>query len=231
MTDHMYLMLCQQCELIKKDNPDSYVYSVCNDKLTYINDEKIDTSAKWLVLMQKLDSTITNENREDLIDKNNAEYRANKLKVIKIIDVNDPSNTKNEILNKHEVIYPRGNIFNALYNTEIEYKVGKNVESEFSLKCDINECRTAGIKFYKTLYAAYYSRDIPDIYTGYWVSFRDDGWKSQDGEYLNGKRTDNWTYYNHPKPGKLYIYDPNLKNYDYFKMEVEGTVMWCKYSG
>src|SRR5271156_4246303 len=52
-----------------------YVYKLANDVLSK------DICRKWLVVMQKLPDTITNEERE-VVDVSHAKYRANKLKVI-----------------------------------------------------------------------------------------------------------------------------------------------------
>lgn len=47
----------------------------------------------WLVVMEKLEDTKTNESRKDVRNTNRAKFRADKLKVIKIFDMDDIKKT------------------------------------------------------------------------------------------------------------------------------------------
>jgi hypothetical protein len=253
INDEKICHLFEECTKVTSDNPESYVYSLCNDQYDYDSDY-FDRSCKWLVILQKLDSTRTNENRKNLFDHNYAEYRADKLKVIKIIDINNPSNTRNIITNEREIVHVMCDKIQTLYNCEIEYEVNNVVESKFVLSnyddcdnydncdncddCGYNKnksCRTAGIKFFKTLIATYVSRDMPHDYTGYWASFRNDGFKYYDGHYLHGKKTDDWKSYDYPisdltrdqtRGQKFYVNDSTKGRY----IMCEGDVIYVEYS-
>jgi isocitrate dehydrogenase kinase/phosphatase len=89
-------------ELLKKcakyTTNESYVYKICCDILS----KKDKTSRKWLVVMKKIKGTQTNEDRSEVADFNHAKFRANKLKVIKIFNKNNPDLTKQSIINKYD---------------------------------------------------------------------------------------------------------------------------------
>jgi len=55
----------------------------------------------YLVVLEKLPDTITNESRSDISDHMHAKYRANKLRVILIVNKFDPSDIINEIQNTY----------------------------------------------------------------------------------------------------------------------------------
>src|SRR5579872_3991989 len=100
-------------KIVLKDYINSkYVFKKC------VNMYDTDKSRKWLVILEKLEDTKTNEDRKNVIDKNFAKFRANKLKVIAIFNINNPYEkpAKKAILNEYssnQTLYEVGEIVYA----------------------------------------------------------------------------------------------------------------------
>src|SRR5579872_6315550 len=88
--DKNYKQLLEICKEYCSDS--SYVYKLCNN-----NHYRVER--KWLVVLKKLDDTITNEHRTGIVNDYFAKYRANKLKVIKIFDITNPDITRYKVVN------------------------------------------------------------------------------------------------------------------------------------
>ena len=100
-------------------------------------------SRNWIVVLQKLDDTICNEHRTNVVNPLFAKYRANKLKVLDIF---------NKFTHK-----TTDTVTNSIHTaTTIEYSVGKNVCAD---KYDLNENNicTTGIHYFKHPEVAYYT--------------------------------------------------------------------------
>lgn len=156
-------------------NNNSYVYKSCRDVLSK------DLSRKWLVIMKKLKDTQTNETRSEVINENYAEYRANKLKVVKIINTRNPRLTKKFIVNKFTSI------------RELKYEENKIVHPD-AFDNNLNEVCSNGIYYFKLMDAAYYYSDIPRNYTGEWYKWYDDGSKEEYCVYVNGNKQINESF-------------------------------------
>lgn len=165
---HLLLKYCAKYVL-----DDTYVYKLCYDILT---DENI---RKWFVVMKKIEDTKSNENRPDIFDNDHAKFRANKLMVIEIVDVDDPSIKKDFIINKYDT-------------TKTKYEVGKDVESDRYDEETKNICSN-GIHYFKTPTTAYYYRSVPYNYTGHWIEWQADGRQSENGQYLNRQKVGKWS--------------------------------------
>jgi antitoxin component YwqK of YwqJK toxin-antitoxin module len=152
---------------------DSYVYKICCDLLS--NNGKY---REWLVIMQKINDTVTNEGRTNVVDAAYAKFRANKLNVIEIINVNDPRISTKFITNEYGEF-------------QTKYEVGKTVTPHMYDK-SVNVVCSGGIHYFKTLSAAYYYREAPTNYTGKWKKWHENGIKEINGEYVDGKRSGNW---------------------------------------
>jgi len=72
-----------------------YVFKKCCDTL------RKDGTRKWLVIFEKTSETKANEDRKG-IDPMRAKFRASCLKVIRIINVNDPSRTIRYLVNEFD---------------------------------------------------------------------------------------------------------------------------------
>lgn len=167
-------------ELYKEYIADNYVYKVCNNS---------DGKRKWIVILHKFTRTKTNEERSDVVNNNYAKFRANKLQVIKIFDMNEPTVTIDVVKNKYIDKY-------------LEYAVNKIVHSDY-YDDEINRICTGGIHYFKTIQAAYYYGDVPENYTGEWFEFYDNGNVSKQYNFIEGHKTGEyleWYLF-----GKLYL--------------------------
>lgn len=79
-----------------------------------------DKKSNSIIVMQKTNKTITNENRKYIIDANNARYKANILKLVDIIDV--ISGTM--ILHSVEISYRINRVANIDHTYEIGSVIG-----------------------------------------------------------------------------------------------------------
>lgn len=161
--------MIEKCEKYSSDP--SYVYKSCSDI--------------WLVVMQKLEDSENNEGRDKVKDPDFAKFRASKLKVIEIINKYEPDVTTQSFT--HEF----GSEKTGKKLTE--YKVGEIVYPDVYDE-DIDVVCGGGIHYFKTIKRAY-TYKIPKDYTGFVVRYFDDGIKSREGFFLNGKLNGFWTYY------------------------------------
>jgi hypothetical protein len=97
----------------------------------------------WIIIMKKNDNTITNENRDDVVNSSHALFRGNKFFIVKIFNKYDPHITTSYV--KQDGL--------CLKNTK--YIEGK------SLSCDIydynlNNIHGEGIYYFKTIEPAFY---------------------------------------------------------------------------
>jgi antitoxin component YwqK of YwqJK toxin-antitoxin module len=195
MTQQMNMLDYLKTEYKQYIDDPMHVYKSCDDT--------------WLVIMRKLLDTITNEGRDNVEDANYAKFRANKLKVIKIINLTDGS-----LINSIE---------NRFDHSSVTYAIDTIVfPNRYDM--DKNKICTNGIHYFKTLDAAFYYQvslyNQPN-FTGVWRSFHDNGnifteemyingllngpfteWnvygiKTCEGEHLNDNKENNWiSWYN-----------------------------------
>lgn len=161
----------------KYTNDELYVYKVCCDILS---NESNKDNIKWLVVMKKLDDTKTNEGRKNIVNKDCAKFRANKLLVVKIININKPSLSKKYIVNKYQDY------------KSIRYEVGKIViPNEYDE--NIENVNSGGIHYFRTILPAFYRRDTPDDYSGNSIEWYENGQKESEGLYVDGYKFGKWT--------------------------------------
>jgi antitoxin component YwqK of YwqJK toxin-antitoxin module len=175
------IALLKKCAKYTKS--EYYVYKSCCDVLS----KKDKTSRKWLVVMKKIKETKTNEDRSKVIYFNNAKFRENKLKDIKIFNKNNPDKTKKMIINEYE-------------NKKLRYTVGRIVKID-DYDEDIEIVCSNGIHYFKTLEPAYYYGDMQKNYTCKWIRLYEDGRNIDEGDYIDGKKSGHWIcwYYNGQK--------------------------------
>lgn len=146
-----------------------------------------DAYNSWIVILRKIsntaheESTITNEDRKGIKDSSRAKYRANKLKVIMIINMQNPSITEKMVIGKYYGIYTT-------------YEVGKVVYPD-SFNNDLDQDCTNGIHYFKTLEPAYFYNEHPPLYTGFFARWFSSGEKQTEGHIINGSKTGIWNYY------------------------------------
>lgn len=151
-----------------------YVYWIVQDNLT----TKCENDKKWLIVMEKLRDTKTNEDRKDVKNSDFALFRASKLKVIRFINIDDPDF-------KDKVVI----------DTNIRRYVINRVITHSEYDPIIDNIESGGLYYYNTIEAAYYARNRPDNYTGKWVKFYRNGNKQAETEFLNGVYTGHWIIY------------------------------------
>jgi hypothetical protein len=122
--------------------------------------------------MRKLADTITNESRQHVIDKNHAGFRANKLEVIKIINMNRPEETRD---------YVSHNFMGTL----TEYRVGHAVVPD-NYDTDVDAMCSWGIHYYRTPETAYFYDKDTKQYTGIILQWYVTGQLSDECTYNNG---------------------------------------------
>lgn len=153
---------CKECYYIDDKDPIKYEHKV----------EIVFKSCKnYIVYLQKLYDTITNETRHKVYDKQHAKFRGNKFLVVKIIhkvdntEIDECANTfyENKIIKyiKNKIIEEK----NYDYNKEI-------IDSE-------------GIHYFLTEKTAKYF-EIPKNYSGHWISYNVDGTEEYECSYHKG---------------------------------------------
>src|SRR5271154_6224414 len=75
-----------KCEKYMQDS--KYVYKFC----------KSAKATEWLVIMKKIESTITNEDRINIFGNKCDKFRANVLQVVKIISIHNPNKSIRKLL-------------------------------------------------------------------------------------------------------------------------------------
>jgi len=153
----------------------NYVYKKCIDFLAK------NLSMKWLVILEKIKGTKTNEGRFRVVNRAYAKFRADKLRVIKIINVNNPNLTKKYIVN----------IFNDI---KIRYKVGKiTYPNKYDENIDV--ICSSGIHYFNTIDPAYFYIENPVNHTGYVYEWKDNGEIRYEGLTLKGIMNGKWTFW------------------------------------
>ena len=167
---------------IDVNNKNTYVYKICCDE--------------WIVIMQRIPNiTQTNEDRIGVVTKKYAKFRASILTVIAIINIFDPSITRDRILNNKIVCYTK------------EYIVGLPVVPDF-YNPNINEICTGGIHFFNSPYGPlFYGTHVSDHknYTGVWLIVNDGGRIIQKIDYINGVPNANNIRYGHVASQSNYV--------------------------
>jgi hypothetical protein len=143
----------------------NYVFKLCE------ND-----SVKTIVILQKLKNTKTNESRKDIIDAKYAKFRADKLLVVLIFDINNPDIEYESTMNFTKLfchplivtLYEKGNIINP---------------DDFDV--DLEKVCATGIHYFKTIDAAFYYRIMPENYTDEWKRYFDNGKEILDLIYFS----------------------------------------------
>lgn len=149
------------CQEYAKD--ESFVYKSCHNVRENIN---------YLVIMQKDEFTRTNELRTDVLNPEYAKFRASCLKVIEIININNPDEKMSSITNQ-------------FYSVPIIYKKGDFAYPNYFDE-NLNEICSNGIHYFKTIIPALFYMDAPKDYTGTWYVWNDNGGKKECDNYLNG---------------------------------------------
>jgi antitoxin component YwqK of YwqJK toxin-antitoxin module len=132
----------------------------------------------WIVVLEILPDTVTNESRSDISNERYAKYRANKLLVIDIVHKVDPSKKINSVQNTY-------------YHEKVTYTIGGVTQVE-NFDYNLNTVCSAGIHFFRSYKAAFFyefNSNSIENYTGNQYSWYNNGNKFCKKSYLNGKGT------------------------------------------
>jgi antitoxin component YwqK of YwqJK toxin-antitoxin module len=139
----------------------------------------------WIVILELTVDSVTNQARLSENDPNRkfAKFRANKLKVIDIINKFDHTQTINYI-------------YNSVYDEKpkLQY-VKETIVNSDSFDMKLDKICSHGIHFFEGIEVTFYYGLNMQNYTGHWVSWYNDGQNKTKGYYLNGKRTGHWIYW------------------------------------
>lgn len=242
--NHRHKQLEHVCENYTKNEDNVYVYGSCVDMSS-----KKDKSRKWLVVFKKLDNTVTNEKRLNVVNESYAKFRANRLEVVEIINMKNPKQRKNRIMHLTEYCC------DSIPSKSLIYEVGKIVECN-NFNHDINVVHGPGIYYFKSLITAYCCEMVPNPikdtdskdsdsrenndddndsdnnskerikylgYAGKWIGWYDNGVQSFEGEYINGLRENKWIYwYDNGRKKCLEYYKNDLRNGKCFRWDEHG---------
>lgn len=112
-------------------------------------------------------------------------FRADKLRVIKILNVNKPDVTKDSV---ETTMYPGPR--------KTIYAEGKNVLPD-KYDEDINSVYTNGIHYFKSFKRAYFYGEIPSSYSGTGCTWHETGQLSSIGKILKGLKAGKWISYDY----------------------------------
>uniref|UniRef100_A0A6C0EAX7 Uncharacterized protein n=1 Tax=viral metagenome TaxID=1070528 RepID=A0A6C0EAX7_9ZZZZ len=189
----------------------------CDDKTVY------NKCNRYILILEKLEDTLTNESRSDVVDKYHAQFKANKLLVKKIIDVvtlEEKDRCDSHSLGSH--LSSMGISNKIIYKTGKEYIAGQileNSNTDFSLPYPIGET------YYLTLEKAYFNVINTKLRrNGKNYSWYDNGQKREEytiidkkinGKYEewyeNGKKRRECNYVNDKLDGKYEEWHENGK--------------------
>jgi len=126
----------------------------------------------YIIVLERLPITETNEERSDVMVKQYATFRGNAFRTIAIVNSMNPNKTLNTITNHEE--------------TKTIYTVNQIVVPDGYNK-DISKVCCKGIHFFKDLKAAYYY-NLPLLsFTGKHIHYFHNGCKRAEYTYVNGK--------------------------------------------
>lgn len=143
-----------------------YVYKSCCEN----------SGPNYLVILEKLEDTLTNEARTGVVDATYAKFRADKLKVVGIIDTSYPD--KKPAMITH---------VNKDLGKSLVYIVGQIVLPDH-FDPDIDVVCATGIHYFKSLEAAFFYNIRNTIrYTGPLKHWHDNGQLKKRYNYVNGE--------------------------------------------
>jgi hypothetical protein len=135
---------------------------------TNINKYVFISCRNYIIVLEKLHDTITNESKlSDISNPLYAKYRANKLRVILIINKFEPFDVITEIQE----------------DSIMKYETDKIVEVD-DYDMDLDQVFTTGIHYFNTIEQAFYWKiiDFNPTYTGKYMCWYHNGNKRYDGE-------------------------------------------------
>lgn len=151
--------LHEMCEEFKGNSSIGYTLKVSEDKKVIL-----------LLITENTSETKTNEDRSGVKNKLYADFMANTLKVKKIIELNKMNDQIQGVTMKYS-------------DHEVYYYVGQYTKKFYY---DTNVV-PGGYRYFKSVTRAYYHRDVPENYSGKWLTWSPDGTLKSEHEYSNGQ--------------------------------------------
>jgi antitoxin component YwqK of YwqJK toxin-antitoxin module len=171
MSDYLVALV----EHFRKKYPEGkYLYKSCST----VNDS-------WIVVLQLTNGSVTNQVRLSYDNPNRkySKFRASELKVIDIVNKFDKTKKIDSVTSSSN------------HASKIKY-VKSTVVLPDSFDSNLDKVCSNGIHFFESIQAAfYYELDGLQNYSGHWIRWDNDGQKSSEGNYLDGKRTGHWTWW------------------------------------
>lgn len=145
----------------------------------------------WIIIMEKVIDTQTNEKYNKVVNDKFAKFCANKLKIILIFNIYEPEQTTDIIV--------------IIHNKYIYKYIVDEITTIDNYEININNVYSYGIHYYKTFVAALNFSKLSDKckqylttnYTGYNTYWYDNGQIEGYEKYINGQLIELWTYWYH----------------------------------
>ncbi len=131
-----------------------------------------------IVMLELLEDSKTNEKRDDVVNDKYAKFRCDKAKVIDITNVKTGETMEKDL---------------SIWNRGFDYTVGEIVKTDFNT--NLNVICTVGIHYFKTKEAAlswFYRKSSIIFPDGKWIWWYENGDKSSEGTYKDGKEDGKW---------------------------------------
>ena len=128
-----------------------------------------------IVMLEKLEDTLTNESRKNIVNKLYAKFRANKLLVKKIVNIR----TLKELTEVTNFVYE------SQFNNKLKYVVGQIVSVD-NYDMNLETVCSQGIHYFLTLERAYYHCNNT-IKNGLFLMWFDDGQQLEKSNFIDGK--------------------------------------------
>jgi antitoxin component YwqK of YwqJK toxin-antitoxin module len=137
---------------------------------------------EWLIILQSLPSTRTNAGRSNIKHQKYAKCRADILKVLKIVNIDD----ENTIERYDHQRASSTSHDNTIITNLTTYIVNENVQPD-SFDDDLEKVCTNGIHYFESIDRAFLYRTRLRDYTGTWITWQDNGLKYQKCTYVRNK--------------------------------------------
>uniref|UniRef100_A0A6C0ECJ5 Uncharacterized protein n=1 Tax=viral metagenome TaxID=1070528 RepID=A0A6C0ECJ5_9ZZZZ len=144
-------------KLNKYDGNQLYVFKKCSNSI---------------VTLKKLEDTITNEKRRNVVNKKYAKFRGNKFYVENIFNIVTLEEEKS--------------VKSVYKNSQLTYVMGEIIE-EKDYDTDIHKICSAGIHYFLTIEPAYYLELDRRTFNGDHFVWFDNGQLYQYSQYIDGK--------------------------------------------
>jgi antitoxin component YwqK of YwqJK toxin-antitoxin module len=186
-----------------------HLITACSE---YISNPKyvFKSCGNYIVVLEKLCYTKTNESRSNIADPKYAKYRANKLKTILIINKFDPSDVITEIQNS--------------FHTEkkVVYRTNEIIKI-YTYDYDLDVVCTRGIHYFRTIEQSFFWELLKfnPTFTGKFIQWHENGNKEFEGEYKEGKMEGIWI--------EWHANGTKLNEGEYKEGKEEGKwIQWCE---